>query len=232
MVFEDQFDELAPSWGNFSNYRVEDGNFVIQPPAGFNTSSLNTASLYDDVTVCVEMTVPPPVKKGNCGGVVFWAEDFDNYYTFQVSTDGLASVWRRQRGKWLIQVSAERFAAIKKSANQVNELRVQLEGNRATFFINGQQFKGWTGQAPSGGSEIGLIACAPNKGSAPVYFDNLVIWEPGKGAPVADAGDEGADDSVTEACAPAAKISWRTSSTRLLRFGERPTTTRSTGAGS
>src|SRR5262245_12627828 len=70
---QDPFDELAPAWGTFENYHVEGGKLVIQPPAGYNTITLNNASLYDDVEVCVEMTVPPPVKKNNCGGVIFWA---------------------------------------------------------------------------------------------------------------------------------------------------------------
>src|SRR5262249_30831540 len=84
-LYQDSSDELARSWGNFENYHVEGGKLVIQPPAGYNTATLNTASLYDDVEVCVEMTVPPPVRKNNCGGVIFWATDFDNYYSLQVS---------------------------------------------------------------------------------------------------------------------------------------------------
>ena len=180
-LYQDPFDELASSWGNFENYHVENGKLIIQPPAGYNTSTLNSASLYDDVDVCVEMTVAPPVKKGNCGGIIFWAVDFDNLYTFQVSTDGTAAVWRRQKGKWLTQIQLQDFSAVRKAANQINELRVTTVGNKAKFFVNGKPFKELTGQPPTGGSQIGLIGCAPSNVSARVGFDNLVVSGPGGG---------------------------------------------------
>src|SRR5262245_19050076 len=72
VLFQDPFDELGASWGTFTNYDVEGGKFVFRPPAGFNTSSINNASIYEDVSVCVEMATPKPVKQ-NCGGIIFWA---------------------------------------------------------------------------------------------------------------------------------------------------------------
>ena len=142
MLFKDPFNDLAPSWGTYDNYRVEAGKLVIQPPAGYNTSTLNTASLYDDVNICAEMTVPPPVSAGNCGGIVFWATDFDNYYTFQISTDGTAVVWRRQKGKWLSQVASQDFAAVHKSASQVNVLRVATDGQQSQALRQRQTVQG------------------------------------------------------------------------------------------
>jgi regulation of enolase protein 1 (concanavalin A-like superfamily) len=188
VLFQDQFDALAPSWGTSDNYHVEGGKLVIQPPAGYNTATINNASLYDDVDMCVEMTVPPPVKKNNCGGVIFWAADYDNYYSLQVSTDGQAAVWRRQKGKWLNQVAWQDFAAVRKSANQINEMRVTIAGSKAKLFVNGKLFKEVSGQPPQGGSQVGLLACSPNNASAVVDFDNFVVAGQGAGAAAAAAG--------------------------------------------
>ena len=188
-LFKDPFNDLAPSWGTYDNYRVEAGKLVIQPPAGYNTSTLNTASLYDDVNICAEMTVPPPVSAGNCGGIVFWATDFDNYYTFQISTDGTAVVWRRQKGKWLSQVASQDFAAIHKSASQVNVLRVATTGSKAKLFVNGKLFKEVTGQPPEGGSQVGVIGCSPSDTSAAVQFDNFIVSGPGEPAAAVAEGD-------------------------------------------
>jgi hypothetical protein len=196
VLFQDEFDEQASSWGTFQNYLVEDGRFVFQPPAGFNTSSINTLSIYDDVDVCVEFSVDQPAKKASCGGIIFWASDYDNYYTFQVSTDGQASAWRRQKGKWLAQGPARNFGAIRKKS--LNDVRVRTEGNRAEFYVNGELFKTITGQPPQGGSEIGLIACSPLKSSVAVAFDNFIVSGPGEA--VADSGADapsGGSDSCT-----------------------------------
>jgi len=177
-LFQDQFDTFNDTWGTSKNYNVENGKLVIRPSAGFNTAAINKSSLYDNVDICVEMTVPPPVVKGNCGAIIFWAADYDNYYSFQVTTDGQASVWRRQRGKWLEQVSWRDFASVAKDANQVNELRVLTAGNKAKLFVNGTLFKELKGQPPKDGSLIGLLACSPNDASATVAFGNLVVNTP------------------------------------------------------
>src|SRR5258708_6637444 len=76
VALQDQFDEQASSWGTIANTSVEDGKFVFQPKAGFNTTNINTLSIYDDVDVCVEFTIDQPTRTGNCGGIVFWASDY------------------------------------------------------------------------------------------------------------------------------------------------------------
>ena len=177
-LFVDQFDKLDDAWGTYENYSVEDGRLVIKPPAGYNTSTLNNSSLYDDIDICVEMTAQAPVQEGSCGSVIFWAVDFDNYYSFQVSTEGQASFWRRQRGKWLNQVGWQDAQGIEKGATVINELRVITSGKTAKLFINGTLFKDVKGQPPKDGSLIGLLACSPNESSATIAFDNLVVNTP------------------------------------------------------
>lgn len=177
-LFEDQFDKLDDAWGNFENYDVEDGKLVIHPPAGYNTSTINNSSLYDEVDTCVEMSAETPVQEGSCGSIIFWAVDYDNYYSFQVSTEGQASFWRRQRGRWLSQVSWRDAPGVEKGATVINELRVITSGKTAKLYVNGQLFKEVKGQPPKDGSLIGLLACSPNEASARITFDNLVVNAP------------------------------------------------------
>jgi hypothetical protein len=177
-LFTDQFNKLDDAWGNYENYDVEDGKLVIKPPAGYNTSTINNTSLYDEVDICVEMSAEAPVAEGSCGSIIFWAVDFDNYYSFQVSTEGQASFWRRQRGRWLNQVSWQDAAGAEKGATVINELRLITSGKTARLYINGKLFKEVKGQPPKDGSLIGLLACSPNEASARITFDNLVVNTP------------------------------------------------------
>jgi Domain of Unknown Function (DUF1080) len=180
-AFSDSFDTLDPTWGEYENYKVENGKLVIRPPAGYNTSTINTASIYDDVDVCVEMTAIPPIKKGSCGSILVWAVDYDNYYSFQVSTEGEASFWRRQRGRWLSQIGWQAADGYNKDEGAVNDLRVTTEGNKARLYINGKLFKEVKGSPPKEGQQIGLLACSPNDESAAIGFDNIVVLEKKKG---------------------------------------------------
>lgn len=176
-AFSDKFDVLDPTWGEYENYKVEDGKLVIKPPAGYNTSTINTASLYDDIDVCADMTALEPVNKGTCGSIIFWAVDYDNYYSFQVSTEGEASFWRRQRGRWLSQAAWQPADGYNKDAGAVNQLEVTTEGNKAKLYINGKLFKEVKGAPPKEGQQVGLLACSPNDQSARVGFDNFVVNE-------------------------------------------------------
>jgi hypothetical protein len=177
-LFVDQFKTLDDTWGNYQNYDVEDGKLVIKPPAGYNTSTINNTSLYDEVDICVEMSAEAPVAEGSCGSIIFWAVDYDNYYSFQVSTEGQASFWRRQRGKWLNQVSWQDAQGAEKGATVINELRVITGGKGAKLYVNGQLFKEVKGQPPKDGSLVGLLACSPNDASARITFGNLVVNTP------------------------------------------------------
>jgi hypothetical protein len=186
-LFEDHFTQLDDTWGHYQNYDVEDGKLVIKPPAGYNTSTINNTSLYDEVDICVEMSADAPVAEGSCGSIIFWAVDYDNYYSFQVSTEGQASFWRRQRGKWLNQVSWQDAQGVEKGATVINELRVITSGKTAKLYINDKLFKEVKGQPPKDGSLIGLLACSPNDASARITFANLVVNTPSAEAePVAE----------------------------------------------
>lgn len=195
-LFEDRFDTLDDPWGSSVDYGVEDGQFVIKPPAGYNTATINSAALYDDVDVCVDMVVQAPAQQNDCGAIIFWAIDYDNYYSFQISSDGQASFWRRQRGKWLNQTSWRATAGIEKGATVINELRVITDGAKAKLFINGTLFREVKGQPPKNGSEIGLLACSPDNASAHVAFDNMVVNTPSPDtAPASDSSaSAGADN--------------------------------------
>jgi hypothetical protein len=213
-LFVDQFEQLDDTWGSYENYDVENGKLVIKPPAGYNTTAINNTSLYDDVDICVEMSAEAPVQEGSCGSIVFWAIDYDNYYSFQVSTDGQASFWRRQRDKWLNQVGWQDAPGAEKGATVINELRVITRGRAAKLYVNGQFFKQVKGQPPKDGSLIGLMACAPNEASAHIAFSNLVVNTPkpetepvaGKGGGEAaggGSGSGGASDSGGQSGKPA-----------------------------
>jgi hypothetical protein len=194
-VFTDKFDTLAASWGNYKNYKAENGELVVTPDAGYNTTALNTASLYDDIDLCVGVKARAPASPGTCGALVFWAEDYDNYYSFQVSTDGQASFWRLQRGRWLSQVAGQAADGIN-PGDAYNQLRVVTAGRHAKLFVNGKLFKEVEGQPPAGGQEIGVLACAPEKQSSAVGFDNLVVAA--AGTPVAENKAAKTDEKVAD----------------------------------
>jgi hypothetical protein len=180
VLFQDSFERLAPTWGQESEaLRVVDGQLEVAPAADSYHWAANSANLYDDIDMCATMTT---IESGDPvdarAGLIFWYVDVNNFYVFQLAPNGMASVWRRQRGKWLEQVAWREAAGANKGDAAINELRVATVGDTATFHINGQQFEELDGTAPESGQQIGLFAASPPAGKARFGFDNLKVTKP------------------------------------------------------
>lgn len=180
ILFEDSFDTLQPSWGEVSNsFKIEDKRLVIEPEPDESIWRINQANLYDDIDMCVAMTTITGIEPDNTqAGLLFWYVDENNFYVLEQAPNGKASVWRRQRGRWLEQIKWQTVKGAHSGDASINELRVVTRGDRVKVFINETELGEFTGVAPNDGQLIGLFATSPEIGSARYAFDNLKITRP------------------------------------------------------
>ncbi len=180
VLYQDPFDDFRPTWGAATAVsKVESGQFLLAPAVGAYAWAVNTAGVYDDIDMCVTVTTvagadPTQAKAGS----IFWYEDVNNFYVFELAPNGKASVWRRQRGKWLAQVDWRDATAANKGDGASNELRVTASGSDAVFYVNGTEFDKISGSPPEGGSQVGLFAASPDSGAATFAFDDLRVTKP------------------------------------------------------
>lgn len=180
VLFQDSFDALQPTWGQpGATVKISNGQLLLTPAVGTYVWLTNNAGLYDDVDMCVNMTTVAGVDPTEAkAGPIFWYTDVNNFYVFELAPNGKASVWRRQRGKWLAQVNWQDAPNANKGDGATNELRVTTAGDDATFYVNGTEFKKVSGSAPDNGQQIGLFAGSPEKDAATFAFDDLKATKP------------------------------------------------------
>jgi hypothetical protein len=180
VLFEDRFERLQPTWGEAADsFKSEDGKLVVAPEAAGYLWRTNQASLYDDIDMCVALTTIEGVEPEDAkAGLVFWFVDDNNFYVFEYSPNGKASVWRRQRGRWLKQVDWQDVEGAKEGDDAVNDLRVVTRGDRATLYFNGEEFAEFDGVPPNDGQQIGIFVASPESGAARFAFDNLRVTRP------------------------------------------------------
>jgi hypothetical protein len=182
VLFEDHFDqgELQSTWeGSPDSVKLIGGRMVISAQPDWAVWVPNTAGLYDDIDLCADVTTVHAIDPTtNYVGLVFWYADDKNFYTVETDASGEASIWRKQRDKWLAQVAWTKDASVRAGDGATNQLRVVTKGNTATFYINGTKFRDITGQPPANGQEIGMIAYSPKKGTATYAFANVEITQP------------------------------------------------------
>ncbi|HZP19936.1 MAG TPA: hypothetical protein VFB16_06960 [Bauldia sp.] len=182
VLFEDDFATLEPTWGAKSEEVDVAGNkLMLTPEANYTTWVPSTANLYEDIDFCADVSSVKAVDPDHSyAGLVFWYADDDNFYAFEFAANGNASVWRRQRGKWLKQMNWQPAGALKQNDGAVNQLRVVTMGNEADFYINGSQFGSIKGVPPADGQQIGVIASSPKDAVATYSVANLKVTEPSK----------------------------------------------------
>ncbi len=169
ILFEDKFSSLDPSWGITlgDGWAVGQGLKMTMKPNDSNLY-LNQASLYDNYEVCMTVTSQFTGDDTIDPYIVFWGADTDNLYEAGVGAHyGKYTVWRKQRAKWLNPVAWTESSAVKKGSGAVNELSVTVNGNHAVININGQKVTEFTGQAPDGGSQIGIDVDADKDNKSP-----------------------------------------------------------------
>lgn len=180
VLFQDGFDSLQPTWGEASEaFKVENGQLVASPPAESDFWRANTAGVYDAVEMCATLTTVAGVAPDEAkAGLVFWFVDVNNFYVFEFAPNGKASVWRRQRGKWLAQVGWKEAEGANAGDGATNELRVATSDKGATLFVNDRQFAELKADPPEKGQQIGVFAASPAAGPARFAFDDLKVLRP------------------------------------------------------
>jgi hypothetical protein len=180
VLFEDKFDTMESTWGaSTDELFVKDNHLFMKPKADYTLWAPNTAGVYDNVDLCADVTSNEPVDSGNSFvGLVFWYIDDSNFYTLEVDADGYASVWRRQKGRWLSQVDWVKVDGLNSGDGSTNELRVVTKGKMASYYLNGKLFREAMGLPPDNGQQVGTIASSPKKGVATYSFADFKLTEP------------------------------------------------------
>jgi hypothetical protein len=173
-LFDDDFEFMDASWGDPDDkYAVEDGALVVHDyREQVNFSTQNTGA-----HVCVETTIAEAPKPDQSNmGLIFWWQDWDNYYSFVYWPDGNGEVRRVLKGKFSTLFSVDTLA-IKKGVGATNKLEIVLRPKDATLIVNGTEVKRFKGVQPKDGGVIGISAVSPEDAPGTFKFDNFIVSE-------------------------------------------------------
>ena len=173
-IFEDEFDFLDVTWGEpDDNLYVEDGSLILYDFGGV----VNFSTQNEGARVCVDMTIVEAAKIPNSPiGLVFWWQDWDNYYVMYYWADGWVEVRRIVKGQTKT-IFTEETLALKKGVGETNHVELLLNPKDAMIYINGTEFKRFKGRQPQGGGVIGVYGISPEGEPATFAYDNLIVNE-------------------------------------------------------
>jgi hypothetical protein len=179
VVAQDSFATPNPAWDATvypqTKFLIQGGKAevsIIQP--GYSRVEEYWGARYGDVDLCITVATPATDKaEGQVGGLVFWATDYNNYYTLLVNpANGQFAVAQKlPSGQWSFPVAWAASPAVVQGTGKVNTLRVQTREKTATLFVNDQQVGSFTGTPPAGGGQVGFYAESEKSATSTDTFD-------------------------------------------------------------
>lgn len=174
-LFEDNFEFMDVSWGEpDESFFVEDEALKVK---GWR-EQVNFTTQNEGANVCVDATVVDASKPANSPmGLIFWWQDWDNFYYVWFWPDGGLEVRRVLKAKSTTVFTTETLA-LKKGVGVTNHIELQLKPRDATIIVNGTKVQRFKGIQPKDGGVIGVTATSPQDAAATFAFDNFIVSLP------------------------------------------------------
>jgi hypothetical protein len=177
VLLQADFRSVDASWD--TSLAMGAGTAKIAPDPGFISWPFYNGGFFADADICVDINIPTGAKPNSiAGGIVFWAADYSNFYTFLLANGGTMAIIRRQNAKWIAPVKYRAADGVNMQTNATNTLRITLKGTSVTTYINDKPFVTITGQPPEGGGQIGLYGESESDKQDTWTFSNLKITTP------------------------------------------------------
>ena len=158
VIFEDSFDEADSGWGEVDNndeMMISGGKFTVKPKPNTVKFPSYSASLFDDVDMCITTKMAKNTNNDAMGALTFWrTPGTSDMFMVGYFASGNASVQRRQKNNWL---TLKDFPGLV-NAQESNSIRITLKGNSLTAYINDKQLGTFKGINVADGSMIGVAA--------------------------------------------------------------------------
>ncbi len=176
VLFEDQFQDTSGGWEILADRtEIKDSSLRITPQMSRSFVEINNGFFFDSADMCVDVTFGGQ-DAGDWGGLIFWFDDYENYFAFQVTPTGWYGIQRLFKGKWSMLADAE-SPAVKRGAGATNTVRVTAKGNLLTFYINGQRIRQMKGQPPKQEWQFGVQASSSKEHRATTEFKNVKVTD-------------------------------------------------------
>lgn len=184
VLFQDDFSNPDSGWdrtqSDYGSTDYSNGSYLINvAQANIYIFANPGQSFQNDVRIEVD-AVKTSGTVDNTFGVLCRYQDPDNYYFFEISSDGYVGIGINQAGVRTFLSSPDKNMVLDSSINQgdaSNHLRVDCVGSTLTLYVNGTQAASVTDSSFTGG-DTGLTAEAFTAEGTEIQFDNFFVYKP------------------------------------------------------
>jgi hypothetical protein len=182
VLFQDDFSNSNSGW----SVRSSEGSGMEYSSGGYR---IYVAGTYSDLVAEAGQSLPADViidvDVTNAGidnndfGVICRMRDLDNFYFFQLASDGYAVIgkFENNQAKYLSSEGMQKVDGIY-SGSTTNHMRAECIGNSFKLYANGSLVAQVTDSTFTSGGDVGLMAGTFDVGGVDILFDNFVVTRP------------------------------------------------------
>jgi hypothetical protein len=181
VTYQDDFEDPDSGWDVY-NYGdtvalYSDGEYRLAILRAEYVSWGNPDPAQDlrDFAVEVDARAVEGPLDNNLGILVRYQDDNENFYWFQISSDGYFAVDRLAGDEWVTVSDWQASEAIQQGLGVTNRLQVRCSGDEFTFSVNDTYLDTVT-DSTLGSGNIGLAAGTFSEAGVVVHFDNLKVF--------------------------------------------------------
>jgi len=175
-LFSDDFSADDGQWSATDGLFISDGmlRLAVEQSGDYRYTILPDEFDAADVQVDTRKLSGPA---DNSFGLIFRYQDADNFYSFEISSDGFFVVNKLQDGAWSTLIDWTQSSVINTRSDD-NQVAMVMQDDSYSFLVNGVQVGSVKDDSFSGG-QIGLIASSYTEPQVLIGFDNLLARTPG-----------------------------------------------------
>ncbi|KAF0106185.1 MAG: Uncharacterized protein FD146_2774 [Anaerolineaceae bacterium] len=183
VLYQDDFSSAGSGWpsqssgGDIRDY--SNGSYRIYVSGAMTDLIANAGtSLPADVVIDADI-IKAGGTENNDFGVVCRLQDLDNFYFFQISSDGYAVIGKFENNK-MQYLSADAMQKVDGiyAGTTINHVRAECIGNSFKLYANGTLVAQATDSTFTSGGDVGLMAGTFDAGGVDILFDNFVVTKP------------------------------------------------------
>ncbi|MEW6718485.1 MAG: serine protease [Chloroflexota bacterium] len=180
LLFQDDFSNPGSGWddwmGENGGSYYSNNEYLIEVQTESYLIWGNPSLSFGNVVVTVEAHIVNPTGVGDYG-VLCRYQDNNNFYALEVSEDGYYTIWKYERGEFVILVDWEYVEVVPRTGETVT-LTIACVGDTLSLAVNSILLAEVQDSSFSHG-DVGLIAGTWDQGGLTVAFDDFQVWEPG-----------------------------------------------------
>jgi len=170
----------VPSGFQGESTSAENGRFKAKPRPSYRQIFTYGRKFSGDLDICILVQIPGRFVSSDdtWAGLIFGASDSKNFYAFVINPSGQASLFQVKSGKLSPAIDWRDMDDVKSDPGAKNLIRVVVQSQLATLFVNGVKFDEISGvPAAPATSQIGMIVQSEPAQRDAWKFANLKVTD-------------------------------------------------------